>query len=87
MPAGREFGRIGAAERRSRAVMLVPARMKLNSQQAVSMMLISATSVTPEELEAGVRAMRAARGEGRGERDTLLAALVAMGFECRRGGL
>ena len=83
----REFGRIGATERRSRAIMLVPPKMKLSSQEAVTMMLISATSVSPEEMEAGVRAMQAAREGLRGDRAALLAALVAMGFEYRVGQL
>lgn len=80
-------GRIGANERRERAIMSVPQGMKVNSQRGVSMMLIAATSVTPQQLEAGVAAMTSARDNHRGERAALLAALTAMGFEYRQEGV
>lgn len=83
----RPGGRIGASERRMRALMVVPPKLKLSSQQGASMMLISATSVSPQELEAGLAAMRAARDNLRGERAELVAALVAMGFELRQEGV
>lgn len=83
----RPGGRIGVAERRMRALMVVPPRVKLSSQQGSSMMLISATSVSGLEFEAGLAAMRAARESLRGERAELSAALAAMGFELRREGV
>lgn len=74
---------IGPSERRMRALMSVPQKTRLNSQEGATMLLIAATTVTPGQLEAGVRAML-----GAGARDgdaaltgQLRAALSAMGFE------
>lgn len=75
-----EGGRsIGAGERRMRALMSVPRKVRLGSQTGVSMMLISATTVGIAELRAGAAAMRANRN--RSEEAQLRAALAAMGFE------
>lgn len=79
-------GRIGANERRMRA-MMVPPPKAWKTREGVTMMLISATSVSPPELAAGVEALRAARGGLQGDQAALLAALAAMGFEYRREGV
>lgn len=68
---------MGPGERRSRAIMTVPPRLKLNTQEGASMMLIAATTVQPAEFAAGVEALRRAPGPESG----LRAALRAMGFE------
>lgn len=82
----RRGARIGVSERRMRALMVVPPRVKLSSRQGATMMLISATSVSPLEFEAGLEAFLSAREE-RGDRAGLTAALTAMGFEIRREGV
>lgn len=71
----RAAGIIGNSERRSRAIMTVPPKLKLNTKEGVSMMLLSATTVSTAELTAGARA-------GGVTEEQLIRALGAMGFLC-----